>query len=318
MEEKQINKWLRRRFSVVGWTLTVYYLILNLLVTLAVALDAVSQMLWNRALGDFRSGVDLDAIMGNAWGYLLTIAVGLVILNAWKGPDYWKSEILVKEKSMTAGTFFCILSLCIGAQMVNSLWITLLEGILNRFDKSAMDILDSVSGGSNTFSMFLYASFLAPVSEEILFRGFVLRSLRPYGKRFAIFGSALLFGLFHGNLLQTPYAFLAGLLLGYMMVEYSIVWAAALHIFNNLVLADLLTRLTEALPEILQAMVNLLIFGGFAAVSVTILIVKRREIREYNRSEWMDRRCLKCFFTNSGILVLMAMMVLSMLWMLLL
>jgi len=316
MEEKQINKWLRRQFTAVGWTLIVYYIIMNLLVTLSMMLDVVRQILWNLAVGDFYGGVDMDAVLGNGWGYILAAVVGLVILHAWKGPQYWTQEILVREKPMTVQAFFCILSLCIGAQLLNGLWIALLEGILNRFGRSVVDTLENVSGASDTVSMFLYASVLAPVSEEILFRGFVLRSLRPFGKRFAIFGSAVLFGLFHGNLLQTPYAFVMGLLLGYMAVEYSIVWAAAVHMFNNLVLADLLTRVMENMPEMVQIVMDLAIFGGFAVASIGILAGKRREIRDYNRSEWMDRRCLKCFFTNSGVLVLTGMMVLSMVVML--
>lgn len=312
MEEKQINKWLRRRFNEVGWTLVVYYIIMNILAVLAMALDAARQMLVTLMSGRYGAGVDMDAVAGNAWGYILTIAVGLVVLHAWKGADYWKSEILVKKRQITPTTFFCLLSLCMGAQMVNSLWIGLLEWILNQFGLSVMATLESVSGASDTFSMFLYSALLAPIAEEILFRGYVLRTLRPFGKRFAIFGSAFLFGLFHGNLLQTPYAFLVGLLLGYVAVEYSVLWAMALHMFNNLVLADLLSRLTERLPEMVGASINLLLFGGFALASLAILITKRNQIRAYRQSEWMDRRCLKCFFSCSGVIVLTVIMVVNM------
>ena len=125
-------------------------------------------------------------------------------------------------------------------------------------------------------------------------------------------GSAVLFGLFHGNLLQTPYAFGVGLLLGYVTVEYSFVWAVVLHLFNNLVLADLLTRLMNVLPVFLQDGLYVLIFGGCFVASLVILGVKAREIREYNRSEWMDRRCLKCFFLNFGVLTLAALMIANM------
>ncbi len=313
MEEKQINKWLRRRFTAVGWTLVVYNVILNLVVIVAMFADMLSQFLKAAAVGDYSMAIDESAIMGNAWGYILAIAVGAVILWAWKGGDYWREEILVKEKPITAPVFFCLLCFLAGAQMVSSLWIMLLETVLNLFGRSAMDILESVSGDSDTFSMFLYSTILAPISEEILFRGFVLRSLRPFGKRFAILGSAFLFAIFHGNLLQAPYAFLAGLVLGYAAVEYSITWATVLHIFNNLVLADLLTRLLNVMPTMAADIFSLLLFGSFAAASVVILTRKRREIKTYRSSEWMDRRCLKCFFTNSGVIVLPVAMAISML-----
>lgn len=311
MNDKQINKWLRRQFGTIGWVMIAYYILMNILVALSMSLDVVKQTLWASLNGDFSGSLDMGAILGNAWGYLITVLTGLAILHGWKGPDFWR-EISVREKPIRPGVVFCLLSLLMGAQMVNSLWVSLLELVLNQFGLSIMPLLENVSGDTDTLSMFLYASILAPISEEILFRGYVLRALRPYGRRFAILGSALLFGLFHGNLLQTPYALLAGLVLGYTAVEYSLGWAVFLHIFNNLVLADLLTRLTAGWSDMAYSVLNLVLFGGFFLVPLGILVKKRREISTYRNGEWMDRRCLKCFFTSSGVLIFTAMMAGSM------
>lgn len=313
MTDKQINKSLRRRFTEVGWVLVMYYCILSALAMLGMFAEAEAQTLRRYRTGDWFSEYDVAAIAGNAWGYIFAILTGALILHGWKGPEYWNREVLVKEKNMTAPVFGVMLCLCLGSQMVNSLWVSGLELVSNLFGTSLQPYLESVSGASDTFSMFLYASILAPIAEEVLFRGYVLRSLRPFGKRFAIFGSALLFGLFHGNLLQGPYAFLMGLVLGYVTAEYSIGWSVALHLFNNLVLADLFTRLTANLPDVLYNILSLLLLGGGAVASLVILIHKRQEIRDYNRSEWMDRRVLKCFFTNSGILVLTVLMLVNIL-----
>lgn len=310
MTDKQINKHLRRQFSPIGWSLAGYHVLINVLVMVGMIGEVARQMLAAPDLNQYRDQMDLDAIAGNAWGYVAAVMVSLVILYAMKGPGF-RREMLQKEKTMTPGVFFSVLCLCVGSQMVNSLWISGLELIFNQFDKSLMPLLESVSGDSNTFSMFLYASILAPIAEEILFRGYALRTLRPYGKRFAVLGSAFLFGIFHGNLLQTPYAFLMGLILGYVTVEYSMVWAVALHMFNNLVLADLLTRLTGLLPPMAADVITMSILGICMVISVVLLIVKRREIAEHIRSEWMDRRVLKCFFTNAGVIVLAVLMLLN-------
>jgi membrane protease YdiL (CAAX protease family) len=236
--------------------------------------------------------------------YILVPIVVLLILLAWKGGDFWKTQVFTRRKKMNLGLFAVFACLCLASQLVNSFWISGLEWIMNRFDRSVEEILESVSGSSDTVSMFLYASILAPVWEELLFRGYVLRALRPYGKRFAILGSALLFGLFHGNLLQTPYAVVMGLVFGYMTVEYSIVWAILLHMFNNLVLADLLSRLTAQWSEMAFGTLNLILFGGGALISLIILIRNRENIRAYRKSEWMDRRCIRCFVTAPGILAM--------------
>lgn len=312
MNDKKINKWLRKRFSPVGWALVGYHVLMTLLVSAAMLKDVIAGYLRAFVEGDFQYVPDLDALTGNAWGYILAAAAALVILYAWKGGDFWGGEVLARKNGMKPGAFLCLLCLCVGAQMVNSLWISLLELVMNCFGRSATGTLEAVSGSSDTVSMFLYAAILAPVSEELIFRGFVLRSLQPYGKRFAILGSAFLFGLFHGNLLQTPYAFLMGLVLGYAAAEYAIGWSMAIHIFNNLVLADLLSRLTANLPEAAVSAINLTIFGGCFAAALAILIANRGKIREYRQSEWIDRRCLKCFFGNAGVIVLTVLMLINM------
>ena len=117
-------------------------------------------------------------------------------------------------------------------------------------------------------------------------------------------GAALLAGL------------LMGLLFGYVTVEYSLVWSIALHMFNNLVLADLLARLTASWPEMALGTLNLVLFGGSALLSVVILSANRKRIRGYQKGEWMDRRCLKCFFLSPGILVMAAAMCVIMISML--
>ena len=105
---------------------------------------------------------------------------------------------------------------------------------------------------------------------------------------------------------------LVGLVLGYAAAEYSVGWSMALHIFNNLVLADLLSRLTASLPEMAVSAVNLTVFGGFFAAAVVILIANRARVRAYIQSEWIDRRCLKCFFLSAGVIVLTVLMVINM------
>ncbi len=311
MTDKQINSWLRRRFSMTGWVLIGYYVLMNLLCVIAMAWEAGNQLLMNLRSGSFPFDFNPDALMDNGWGYVAAIGVLFFVLHGWKGPEFWKKEVFRKEKSMKSGVFAAVLCLCMGSQMVNSLWLSALEGIYQVFGKSLMPMLEAVSGSSDTLSMFLYASVLAPIAEEVLFRGYILRTLEPYGRRFAIFGSAFLFGLFHGNLLQTPYAFLMGLVLGYVAMEYSVIWAMAVHFFNNFVLADLLTRLTENLPEPVYSAISLALFGGAAVASGILLFAKRREIAAHIQSEWMDRRVLKCFFTCAGVVTLTALMLLN-------
>lgn len=68
---------------------------------------------------------------------------------------------------------------------------------------------------SGLFAASLLSIALMPgVAEELLFRGCVMNSLRPYGTRRAILLSALLFAMMHGILQSLPVHFLMGVVLG--------------------------------------------------------------------------------------------------------
>ena len=240
-EWKEARKGVKRYMSKPGWALLIYYFIMNASVIGFMIMDVVVQLLRGTVAGD---DVSIENAMlqasESAWGYFFAAAVGLVLLLIWKKPPYFRYEIFAKGKSMNTGAFFCLLSIFIGGQTIFQLGTSLLELLLNAFGYTISEGLASLETDPNNFSMFLYAGILAPVAEEILFRGFVQRTMLPFGKKFAILVSSLMFGLFHGNLLQTPYAFAVGLVLGYVAVEYHIIWAIVLHVINNLVLGDLL------------------------------------------------------------------------------
>ncbi len=93
---------------------------------------------------------------------------------------------------------------------------------------------------------YLAIGLLAPLAEEIVFRGTILRTLLGWNNTLnsqpstldspyiAITISAVLFSLIHMNPAQMPYAFLAGLLLGWMYWRTgSILPGIAYHWANN-------------------------------------------------------------------------------------
>ena len=89
----------------------------------------------------------------------------------------------------------------------------------------------------NTRGGYFVVCLLAPVTEELVFRGAVLRTL--LGSRsplVAIAISALFFAAVHMNPAQMPHAFLSGLLLGWMYWRTgSIIPGVVLHWVNNTV-----------------------------------------------------------------------------------
>ncbi len=76
---------------------------------------------------------------------------------------------------------------------------------------------------------------IPPLVEEFAMRGVVMQPLRKYGDKFAIVVSAVLFAVLHGNMVQIPFAFIAGLALGYFAIITNSIWTSvAIHCLNNL------------------------------------------------------------------------------------
>ena len=90
----------------------------------------------------------------------------------------------------------------------------------------------------------LRSLLVLPLAEELVFRGALLRLLRPLGEHPANLCQAVLFAALHGTLTEKCYALGMGLIFGWAAQKAKSVWpGSALHIINNcLVFA---TRLAE-------------------------------------------------------------------------
>lgn len=112
------------------------------------------------------------------------------------------------------------------------LWMNYLMELLDLPDLTAgmfLQMKDNVLG-------VVSIALVAPVVEEMLFRGAIEgHLLRRWGNpKRAIGISALIFGLIHLNPAQIPYAFVLGLLLGWLYYRTgSIVPGIVLHLVNN-------------------------------------------------------------------------------------
>lgn len=114
---------------------------------------------------------------------------------------------------------------------------------------------------------------ITPMIEEFVFRGMIFQSMRRFGDSFALTISAILFALFHGNLVQAPNAFVMGLLIGYMVLYSGSLWVGVLiHAVNNL-FNLLLNLLLAVLPEHLQPLFLLMQLALYLIVGIGALLV---------------------------------------------
>ncbi len=144
-------------------------------------------------------------------------------------------KLASNRENYSGSTVAKLIVLCLSLQFAAGILAAIIQMILQSFGlRSAVpDISATTSFGANIIMSF-YACLLGPVLEELLYRGVLLQSMRKYNERFAIFLSALIFGLMHQNYQQFILGFLLGIPLAIVTIKYnSIIPSIFTHIFVN-------------------------------------------------------------------------------------
>lgn len=92
-----------------------------------------------------------------------------------------------------------------------------------------------MSLGGNTVVMLVTTVILAPVGEEALFRGIIYHKLLNSNKYIvALLLQGILFGVYHGNIIQGLYVLPLALVMGYFVYHFqSIIPSMIIHAVNN-------------------------------------------------------------------------------------
>ncbi len=147
----------------------------------------------------------------------------LPIWNEWKHAKETKPSMI----------FLLIVNLISISFLLNNLIsITNLMEIFPAYEEVANTIY-----ASSFLVQFMVTVVFAPLVEEVLFRGLIYKRIRYYANiPTGIILSSLLFGLYHGNMVQAIYATVIGLCLAYVYEKQkSLVWPILLHACINLV-----------------------------------------------------------------------------------
>ena len=317
--EASVSKILRRHFSRIALACFVF------LAAAIVAQFAAALVL----------AVVAPALLAKSWfltgmSFVCLYVVGFpfFILVLPKAPP----ELPEKERLGGVGEFFICLLMAMGILYPLNLlssWLTqVLGGLLGG---SGTSLLDAYLGNMDLWAVALFAVILSPIMEELVFRKLIMDRIRTIDRPAAILFSALVFGLFHGNLGQFFYAFGVGLLFGAIYartgrLRYTILLHVLVNAIGSLVpmlllgdvdeagLRELLSRGTEALPELLENLPGLLSLGTYYLVilccTVAGIILLIRRLPRLARRGPEDRlsspgRAFLTLFVNGGFIALL-------------
>lgn len=156
-----------------------------------------------------------------------------------------KQTISSHTRRLTPACFGWVVLLGFAVQHATSLIMMAINAMMPSAMNEYTEMIDS--SGISEYSLLWAAAtlILPPIVEEVIFRGLILQYLGKAGASFIVANliQAVLFGIFHMNLVQGIYTALLGFLLGYLAYRYdSIFVPMILHAIYNLfgtVLVDL-------------------------------------------------------------------------------
>lgn len=166
---------------------------------------------------------------------VLTHGIIFTALLQWKNLGY--RELFNASRSASAATLVLVVPLVLLATPFYLLVIGSVEDVLQAAFPMNANLQEQFRHmGELRLPQIVAACVLAPVVEEMLFRGIVLRSfLQQYERRYAIIGSAVVFGFAHGNLYQFVGATCFGIVAGWLYERTrSLVPGIALHATVNI------------------------------------------------------------------------------------
>ncbi len=163
-------------------------------------------------------------------GVLVPFLIGSAVLKKRTGED---SLVFSKPKKISAMLLFVPVGflICLAANFVTNYFTALMESW--GFVLTGV-YYDAPSAPVERIFYFLHIAVVPALCEELAVRGVVMQPLRKYGDRFAIIASSVVFALMHSNLIQAPFALIAGAAIGYAVCVTGSIWTGILiHFVNN-------------------------------------------------------------------------------------
>ena len=189
----------------------------------------------------------------------------------WEMAAEEKRVIPMENKDYLA---IIICGAAIAVAMNNIIAVTPLPLIFDAFEET-----NEVLEGGGMLLQILSAGILGCIVEEISMRGVTyLRMKRYWGKNKAILWSAVVFGIYHLNVVQAVYAFVLGIFFAWVYERYQTLWASiAAHMSANLFV--ILLGSSQAVTHALGNMVG---YCLITCISIIVFYYGFRWMKETN------------------------------------
>lgn len=217
--------------------------------------------------------------------YVLIISqiAAFIVFGIWYKKQNKGREVRHLTQVVHGRTIGNIVFLGIGLQLFTSLFMQVIYRIAPNALNEYADLVETVGIGQANAVSLLATVVLAPIVEEIMFRGVTMRLARKAGAGFLVANliQAVAFGIYHFNLVQGIYATVLGLVLGYVAYRYDSIYPSILmHLVYNFA-ATILNALAEFLPDTIVTMVVMVIvMAGTTVIGIWFMKTDKKVVKD--------------------------------------
>ena len=253
-----------RAFSIIS-PIFIYYIVSNLIVFgFAYFISYLSESGNSGAIGNYLS----------KYSYVISVCIKFISMAFAAGlliPSFLEENpILFQRKTKKRSV---ILILAIGS--FASLFLNVLFSLLNFTESSK--VYGQVAANQFSLSLawgILLYGIVSPITEEIVFRGLVYNRLRrTFSLPISLITSSLLFGIYHGNIVQAFYGFLLGLLIAWIYEKYgSFLMPVLIHSTANITIYIIMSN--QYLKHIVITPIFCLLLAVVTAICMILICTK--------------------------------------------
>jgi abortive infection protein len=213
-----------------------------------------------------------------------------------------KKKYFVTKEKMNIGSF-------IGCFALMAL-ITAIIGIISLVFKLKIESNDnSILPDYPTLyvNMTLFSTIIiAPIIEEMIFRGVIMNDLKEYGYKTAIIINSVLFGLAHTEIEKVIITIFLGIIFSYVAYRYSLRYSVLLHMVWNLNSSMGSIFYYNKMPD--EMIIWFVAVLSLALIVISIFgIIKKKYIMIFSifRLSIEDKKNMTLFLKNNAIFLIM-------------
>lgn len=242
-----------------------------------------------------RTGISLQELTNQLLGlltdgpFIIFISMTYAIAALFIFGFWYRKKLAPSQERLSVTSAFhpwivlALLLLSVGLQYVISYLMNFIGMLRPDWMQSYSELINTTGIGTLSPLTMIYAILIAPVSEELVFRGVTLgyakKALPVTG---AVCLQAVLFGIFHLNMIQGIYAAFLGLFLGYLCeaggsLAIPIVFHAFFNTFGSLANASMYYHMEQPFFFLLWLTVGVLLtYAGIFLFQYGIAVRDRK------------------------------------------